>query len=368
MSTRSSIKPKIPLAAAVTAAACVLGVAACGGSSSPSGSASSSGTAASGKSNLKVALLTTGTPDDGSWGNAVIDGAKSGASKYGLKLSIADNINDDSTFTQDATAFASQGYNLIISGNGTEATTVLRLAKQYPTIKWAELAGTVPNPPANMVTVTPFFAQATFLAGYLAGSITKSGTVGAVGAEPFPALTSEMEGFLLGARYANPKVKTLQTYIGSYTDVSKGQAAAQQLASKGADVVLSATDEPTRGVIQAFSGMPQHYVIAQYFDKSSEAPKVILTSALYDLQGAIAKSIQLAATNTWHAGNLSWTVSNGVSLAPFHTLESAVPASVQKKLDQVRSDLESGKLVIPNLDVLGKVGAAAKIQLSSLQK
>ena len=64
---------------------------------------------------------------------------------------------------------------------------------------------------------------------------------------------------------------------------------------------------------------------------------------------------------------MTWTVKNGVGIAPFDSLASAVPVGVQTKLQQIRAQVVAGTLVLYGLDVLGKVGAGQTYPLSQLQ-
>ena len=253
-----------------------------------------------GQEGFKVAVLTPGTSNDGSWGEAVSEGAEETAEKYGADVQIAANLEEPAQYQQQGLALAQAGYNVVINANAAMGSVTEELAKKFPDTKFGQVAVGIDPLPENVATNTPLLPDATFQAGVLAGLTSKSGTVGTIGGFEFPALTSEMEGFALGARYANPKIKVLRTYINTWTDAGKAKAAAQAQASQGADVIFSATDQATQGIYQlAESGGTLKYVIPQYLDKSSQAPNVVLTSAVYNLQGSVGSFIEMYANEDW---------------------------------------------------------------------
>ncbi len=346
------------------ALACIgaLGLTACGSNSSNSANSN----AGNGKA-IKVAVLTPGTANDGSWGEAISTGAKKAGDMYGANLTVAANLNDTGQYQQQGNAFAAQGYDLVINANASMVSVTTDLAKKYPNVHFAQI-GSVDSAAKNVRAVTPKFWQGTFAAGYLAGLLSKTGTVGAIGGFEFPLLTSEMEGFALGARYARPSIKFERQYINTWTDAGTAGSASAAMKAKGADIIFSATDQATQGIFKTMQGSPNQYVISQYSDKHDQAPDVVLTSVLYGLDDITSSFIQDSAKGNWVSENKYVTFADGIKLAPFYGLDSAVPADVKAKLTKVEQDITSGAIQLPDLGVLGVTGAAEKVDLSSLKK
>jgi basic membrane protein A and related proteins len=311
-------------------------------------------------------VLTPGTENDGSWGQAISEGANEAGEKYGAEVTIAANLEEPAQYQQQGLALAQQGYNVIINANAAMGAVTEELAEKFPEVKFGQVAVGLEGPPENVATNTPQLPVATFQAGVLAALMSESGTLGAIGGYEFPALTSEMEGFALGARYVNPKIKILRTYINTWTDAGKAKAAAQAQESQGADIIFSATDQATQGMYQlAESGGKLKYVIPQYLDKSEQAPNVVLTSAVYNLQGATGSFIEMYGNEEWKPENVEFGIEDGVDLAPNEAIE--IPAEAQKKLEEVEKDIASGKLKIPSIEELGENESAEKIDLKTLE-
>jgi basic membrane protein A and related proteins len=316
---------------------------------------------------FKVGVLTPGTKNDGSWGQAISEGAEEAGEKYGAEVTIAANLEEPAQYQQQGLALAQQGYNVIINANASMGSVTEELAEKFPEIKFGQIA-TPLELQENISTVTSELTVSTFQAGYLAGLISKSGTVGTVGGFEFPALTSEMEGFALGARYANPKIKILRTYINTWTDAGKAKAAAEAQVSQGADIVFSATDQATQGMFQlAESGSGLEYVIPQYIDKAEQAPTVVLTTSVYNLQGATGSFIEAYGEEAWKSENVTYGIEQGVGLVPNPGTEKDIPAADQKKLEEVEAKIAAGELKIPSIEELGTNESAEKIDLSSIE-
>jgi len=315
----------------------------------------------------KIGVFFVGAKNNRSFGNAVGVGAASAAKALapkGVKLTVIDNMNTPQQYQQQGSAFINQGYNFLLFANGGVPQVVTSLTKQFPDVFICEVAATITPLPKNGCTVNLEFQYADFLAGVVAGSITKTNHVGIIIGPPFPVLSSEAEGFLLGARWVNPNIKLTETAISSYTDVAPARAAALAQMGAGADVILSATDQATQGIFQAAQTKPGVWVIPQYFDSYNLAPKVVLTTVLFNINGVVDRVLKMAAAGQLTSKNYDFAYNDGVGqLAPFHANASALTATARQRLAVTKSWMASGKLKVP---FLGNLGDAAKYNMAKL--
>lgn len=313
--------------------------------------------AATKSGSYKVAVLTPGTANDGSWGEAVGIGARGARLGHHITVAYVANLNTPAQYQQSGASYASQGYKLVLLANGSVPTVLSALASQFPKTMFCEYATTIKLTLKNECLVNPVFQDGDFIAGVLAGFTSKTHDVGVIGGYDFATLNSEMEGFILGARYADPKVKVQETFINSWTDVSAARAAAAAQISAGADIIFSATDQATQGIYAAAEGKKGTYVISQYFDTHAQAPSVALTSVLLNLQGATEQTIVLGSQGKLVKKNYLYGPTFGVGrLAPFYGLSKVVPKSAVAKLAVVESKVASGKIKVPYLGVSGTGG------------
>ncbi|MFN8123494.1 MAG: BMP family protein [Thermoleophilia bacterium] len=347
-----------------------LGAAGCGDDGEASAGSTGGTSSAAAPVDYSVALLSPGSSTDGSWSEATYDGVEAAVSKLGVKdLGHAENLLTPDEYTQQGTAYAKEGANLVLMANGSVPQSVVKVATDYPDATVCGAAMEIPaaDMPPNACTYDPEQQEGAFTAGYLAALTSKSGKLGVVAGFAFPALTRQVEGFTLGARYAKPDIEVQQVYINSWTDVAAAKAAAQAQYANGVDIIFSATDSATQGIFAAAQAGDGRYVIASYFDSHDQAPDVVLTSVLYNLQGVTEEMIRKGTAGEIKPESYSFGLDFGVGeLAPFYELDSVVPADAKTKLEQLVTDIEGGTVKVPDEKVLGAKGAGASYDLAKL--
>jgi basic membrane protein A len=331
----------------------LLTLAACGG-----------GTSSTSSSKFRIAVLGVDVENDVSFNQAAMSGIRAAAQTAGAQVTYAENLVTPAQVQQQGAAFASRGYNLVVALNGGVPDTMVALAKQFPHVFFCEIASYIANRPSNLCTYNIDFQDGSFAQGVLAGALTKTNRVGAIGAADFPVLTSELEGFILGARYINHKVIGSETYINTTSDVAKAQTAANAQIAAGADFITIAAASAVQGVIKAAEGKPGTYVMAQYWDVHALGPDVVLATAPDDLAGASKEITQLAVQGKLTNQNYSFGAADGVGkLTSYYGLSSVVTPTAQKDLDAVETMMATGALRVP---FLAHPGLAESYDISQL--
>jgi basic membrane protein A len=385
MRRRSTLATMLILAFALIAVA----LAACGDDDDDGGGGGGGGGEKKAASDYRVALLTTGALNNRSWANSWADGAERARDELGVQLEMVGNADAPDQYVSQGSAFAAQGYDLLIFAHGAMHEPAVRVAKQFPDVEVVQVyqhaseQEAQEQDPPNLGHVDPEQGQVTFLAGILAGLMTESNTIGSVYAFPFPALTRQPEAFELGARCVNPQIKALQRRSDSFTDAAAARAAASTEIDQGADFVLSAVDQAVQGVIQATAqaggGGQGPFAIASYFDSNDLNPEAVITSALYGLDEIAYDVIDRGAKGELgdhFAQSYTLDTPQGGSLAPFYEQEELVGQENMDRLEQVRKMIEDGTITIPDEIVsdpdvaggatIGKPGAAAKIDVADI--
>jgi len=326
---------------------------------------------------FRVVVLAPGPKNDGAWSNSWWDGLQQAKSKLGVDVDFVPNLFTPEDHVSQGTAFASKGVNLIIVANGGMAQPARTVARQFPntTVCVGLVQPTkkmLASDPKNLCYFEAANYEGTFQAGVLAALVSKTGVIGDVGGYVFPALTREVEGFHLGARCVNPKIKFQQQYINSWVDTGKAQAAAQTMIARNADVILSSTNQASVGLFsaakQAKSQGKQVFVIPSYFDAHSRAPDVVLTSVVYNLDKIAVNLVSRAkAGRIKNHEFVSYTLGNiGVGhLAPLYQFKGQVGATNLAKLAAISRKIRSGQINLPRT-TLEKVGGGANVNLKSI--
>jgi basic membrane protein A len=318
---------------------------------------------------VKVAYLPCGQINDHSWSETGYEGMK-----LAQQALAADGIQMTLDYTESlqpsqvepaARDYAARGYAAVVLHCATFSGGAIGAAKAYPNTKF--LVSTAPETkdlPKNFWGYDASQQEASFIAGYLGGLMSKNGRVGVIGGFDFPALVRQVEGFRLGARFANPKMKSYATYINSWDDAGKAKEAAQAQIDSGADVVFTATDQAARGAFTAAENS-NAFAIASYTDQANLAPKNILASVLYDYPKLVKTMVVMAVEDKLEVGKTYMMgVNDGVGEIKFNPeLDSTIGATTKAKVVALAADIKSGKLKVP---MLSKPNEAESVNLEVL--
>jgi basic membrane protein A len=205
-------------------------------------------------------------------------------------------------------------------------------------------------------------AQAGFLAGYLAAGYSKTGKVATYGGLKIAPVTVYMDGFQEGVEYYNKqKSKSVQvigwdekaqngSFAASFVDQNKGQQLATNFVAQGADVIFPVAGGTGLGSAAYAKSSGKATVIWVDTDGFISAPQygsVFLSTAEKNMADAVTKAVEDSSGGTYASTDYIGTLSNnGTGLAPFHDFDSKIDSGLKSELEQVKSDITSGKITI----------------------
>jgi len=221
------------------------------------------------------------------------------------------------------------------------------VAKDYPDIAYA-FGSEFDIQAPNFSVFDNWIHEPAYLSGIIAGMMTKSNILGVVAAIPIPEVNRLVGAFKAGALSVNPDVKVKIAMIGSWFDPPKAKEAAVAMIEGGADLLFA----ERFGVFEAAkeAGI---YAFGNMSDQNSLAPNTVLTSCVWDMYPLIKKSVEAVQNGTWKAMNLKdWSMmaAGGSRLAPYHGLESKIPADVKAKVEEVEKQIMAGTFVVPVIE------------------
>ena len=300
---------------------------------------------------FKVALLTPGPISDAAWN----------AGAYQGLLRIRDSLHAQVSHLQTRTPaefdeafrdYASRGYQLVI-GHGFEyQDAAARVGPDFPNTIFITTSGARVGP--NVSPIEFRLEEATYLAGMLAGGVTRTGTIGFVGGIKLPPVEGTFLGFAGGARAVRPDVKVLESYIGNFDDVAAARENAVAQIRRGADVLLHNADAAAFGVFQAARDNPGVLAIGANADQNGVAPDVIVASATLDVPHALLLVAQKVKDHTWRPGVMFFGIKDGVvDLAVNPRLASRVPSALAARIRAARDSIIAGTLHVPHVEFVG---------------
>lgn len=295
-------------------------------------------------SSFKVALLTPGPISDQSWNAGAYQGLVAIHDSLGAKISHI-QTQTPADFEENFRQYGAQGYSLVF-GHGFEfQDAAKRVAPEYPHTIYVTTSGTTSGP--NLAGMTFGFADASYLAGLLAGAVTKSNRVAVLGGTALPPVVESFRAFALGAHAVNPRIAIVTSYIGNWDDVSAGKEQALAQIAQGADVIFQNADAAGLGVFQAARESGRAYVIGSNTNQNSVAPDVTLGSVVIDLPRAFLTIARRVKDGTFTPGVISLGESDDVvTLVLNPTLESRVPSTMRTRIDSLQHKMLAGQFTI----------------------
>jgi basic membrane protein A and related proteins len=287
---------------------------------------------------LKAAWVYVGPVGDAGWTFAHDLGRKAVEAKFGdaVKTTFVEKVPEGPDAERVIRDLAQQGNKIIFATSFGYMEPMLKVAKDFPDVKFEHATGY--KTADNMRVYDARFYQDSYLAGMIAGKMTKSNTLGFVGSFPIPEVLRNINAYTLGAQAVNPKVKTKVVWVNTWFDPPKESEAAQALINGGADVLLQNTD--STAVLQTAEKAGK-YAFGWDSDMSAFAPKAHLASAIVDWSNYYIKSVEEVKAGSWKGGIVTrWGVVEGqndlVKMADF------VPADVKTKVDEVKAAMKAG--------------------------
>jgi len=291
---------------------------------------------------VRVALILPGTITDLSWNHGAYEGLKQAARKTGAEIAYQENVAD-ADVERALRDYASRGYDLILAESFNYGEAVLKVARDFPQVKFATATHYKTAPNAAVYDWPAHHGG--YLAGMLAALMTKSGKVGFVGGYEVPDIIRIAEGFKLGARAVRPEVQVRVMYTSSWDDVLKGRESAEALLDWGADVLAQAADGPGVGAIKAAQARGA-YAIGYVADQNRIAPQTVLTSIVLNKAVAYERLIAEVARGTFQGKPYLFDMlSGGVEMAPYRN----VPDEVVARLREAERNIRSGELRVPDI-------------------
>jgi len=204
----------------------------------------------------------------------------------------------------------------------------------------------------NMRTYDSRTYEGAYMAGVIAGRMTKSQTLGVVGSIPIPEVIRNINSFTLGAQSVNPKIRTRVVWVNEWFNPPKETEAAQSLINQGADVLFQNTD--SSAVLQT-AAKNQKLAFGWDSDMTAYAPEAHLASAIINWAPYYIQATREALDGTWKGGTgIWWGVKEGA--IDIVSISDKVPAETKEQVEKIKAGLKDGSFSIWKGPILGQDG------------
>ena len=297
---------------------------------------------------LKVAFAYIGPVGDGGWTFSHDNGRKALEKALGDKVAttFVEKVPESADAERVFRDLAAQGNTLIFGTSFGYMEPMLKVAADNPGVKFEHATGY--KTAANLRTYDNRTYEGAYMAGVVAGGMTKTNTIGVVGSIPIPEVIRNVDSFTMGAQSVNPKIKVKVVWVNEWFNPPKETEGAQSLIDGGADVLFQNTD--SSAVLQTAEKNGK-YAFGWDSDMTAYGPKAHLASSVVNWGPYYIKATNDALNGTWTTGRAWWGVKEGA--IDLVSISDKVPADLKGKVDKVKAGLKDGSFTIWKGPIVG---------------
>ncbi|TPW32572.1 BMP family ABC transporter substrate-binding protein [Martelella alba] len=292
---------------------------------------------------LKVAAIHA-SPVENAWNSvihqALLDAAAEGVIDYQFSESVS-----GTDYPRAMREYAEQGMDLIIGEAYAVESEAREVAADYPDT--AFVLGSSGGPEGdNFGVFGTWNHDGAYLAGMLAGKMTKTNKVGSVGAMPIPEVNMLINAFAEGVKAVNPDATHSVTFIGTFFDPPKAREAGLAQIDAGADILfgerIGTADAAKERGIKA---------VGSLIDYTPRYPDTVFANALWGFRPIL--NAALADVSAGNAVGQDYTafgmLKEGGSDIAF--VEGVAPKEAEEAMLAKRQEIIDGTFEVPrNMD------------------
>ena len=349
----TDLKKRSMLKVAALSAVAVAALVGCGKKdATPAAAPAASAASAAKPEPLKIAFAYVGPVGDGGWTFAHDNARKAIEKEFGDKVatSFVEKVAESADAERNFRELVSQGNKLIFGTTFGYMEPMLKVAADHKNIKFEHATGY--KQAENLRSYDSRTYEGAYMAGVIAGKMTKTNVLGVVGSIPIPEVVRNINSFTLGAQSVNPKIKTKVAWVGEWFNPPKEADAATALINGGADVLMQNTE--SSAVLQTAEKAGKR-AFGWDSDMTAYGPKAHLGSAVINWGPYYVKAVGEALEGKWSTGSSWWGVKEGA--IEMVNVAADVPEDTKKKIDEIKAGLKAGTFSIwkgPIVDQAGK--------------
>lgn len=314
---------------------------------------------------IKVAFIYGGPHNDGGYTQAHDEGRIYLEKKLPyVETTYSENVTEGAPAEKVIRDYCNQGYKVIFGPSFGFMDPMLNVAKDFPDVVFEHCAGF--KTAENMGNYFGRIYQPFYLAGLVAGMMTKSNYIGFVAPFSIPQIVRQIDSFTIGVREVNPKAEVYVIWLNIWLDPVKEADAAKIFIANGADIVAISMNTPASMQVAEKAGK---YGISYGIDNAASAPKAVLTSPIWNWGAYYEQVLKAVHDGTWKPEEFWGGMETGVvKLAPYGPM---VPEDVRKYVDKRKQEIIEGKFEVftgPLYDQNGKLMVKEGEELSDGDK
>lgn len=299
-----------------------------------------------------IGLVTdVGEVDDKSFNQASWEGVVAGGKEVDAIVNYVET-KDAKDYVANMQLFLDKGYDILVTVGFALGDATVEAAKANPDVKFIGVDQFQGEVVPNLAGLIFDEAKSGFLAGVLAGKLTKTKVVAAVlGTDLVPPVVNFNRGYVAGAKWVDPEINVISTYHPggmdvAFTDPDWGATTARQAIGQKADVVFGAGGKTGNGALIEAASNEGLYCIGvdtDQWETVPEAHKCLVSSATKAISPSIVDLIKMAKDGSFPGGNYI----GSSALAPFHDFEAIITQEIKDALDEGLKAYDANAITLP---------------------
>ncbi len=311
----------------------------------------------------RVFLLISGSLGDKGFNDSARAGLDMIKSTFGSQVTTkyTELGSDTAKYAPSLEDAGAEGYSVVLCSNNFRSA-VEEIAARYPKTLYVMYDGWVNGTIGNVYSIQYKNSEAGYLAGVLAGTLTKAkndpklnpeNVIGFIGGRDITGINDFFVGYIAGAQRANPDVRIVYNYVNSFTDTAKAKdQALVQYGSYKADIVYHAAGRAGLGVFDAAVETGRYAIgvdtdQASLFGNEPAKAGLILSSTMKRVDLTLFNAVKQYLAGESLGGRKVY-VGAGEGTIGFAPFNKAVPAQVQKDMEKLIADIRAGSVKIPS--------------------
>ena len=291
---------------------------------------------------MRVGLITPGSITDAAWNSGAYHGLEAIHDSLDVPVSHVE-ARTPAAQEEALRAYATQGYRLVFAHGYEFQDAAERVSTEYPRTIFIVTSGA--RAQHNVSPLIFKLEEASYLAGMVAGRLTRSNVIGFVGGVELPPVKAAYQGWINGAMSVNPGIRTRSTYLNNWDDAALGREAALALIRFKVDIFHHNADAAALGVFQAAKETPGVLVFGANADQSALAPQIVPGSAMIDLPRAFLAVAREVQKGRFLPRVIVFGLEGGVvRYEPNPRFAGALPANLAAQLQGARDSIIAGTL------------------------
>ncbi|MFQ5914641.1 MAG: BMP family protein [Nitrospinota bacterium] len=291
---------------------------------------------------LKVAAIYS-TPIEEPWIQVIHRAYEKIKKEFNIQYEYTEKVSAPD-YERVVREYIARGFDVISGESFINEGAARRVAKEFPKVKFLMGSGLGPAEP-NFAVFDNWLHEASYLAGMLAGKMTKTNVLGVVGGYAVGEVNRLVNAFKVGAKEVNPNVKVKITFIGSWFNPPKAKEAAIAQIEAGADFLYA----ERHGVIEAAKERGK-LAIGNLLDQNEEAPGTVITSVTWNMEPALRAAFSAIRGGYFRGidyAEYTMLRKGGAALAPWHGWEKKLSPEISQMLSKRKKEILAGTFRVP---------------------